>query len=693
MANLKDTIVFGKLIATDIIASNKDLLAEQLILETKSGEGGQIQLKTALSDKTTSGIVIDTANGDFRIFGLPSRDGITRTGNGTVLTIDPYDKTIAGGYSFNGGAATFSGKVAITNTEDADAGKSSGAFTVGAISGQHLAIDGNEIMSKSNASTAATLYLNNQGGLVQIGSGGLTVSGVITGTLSGNASTATTAGQISDITTSDQASNSEIKRRIWFAYSNNTTGRPAYDDRFTIQTSTGTLFAPTFSGSLSGNAATATKLQTPRTISLTGSVAGSGSFDGSGNLSINTTTNHTHNYLPLVGGTMSGRILTSFKSSVATGSYQAEATTIPDLLNELRYSSGCMGSVSIGTAYTNGVTIAAGWYNFLYLPHRSGGVNGAASGDNCNYGTLLLMGMTVGNACYRIRYTSSAIAEVVRISDSNSYSAIADGRYVTLNTAQTITALKTMNAGLTVSGRVANSGDDEGIVIGFASNGYAGLTLGGASSARSVFYFKNDGSSPFWRYNNGSASYDLYHPSKAGTIAVTSDLSSYLPLSGGTLTGALNFKNSTWNLLGDDVYFGDNDIAGAFCIKGNNGTTNLRMVQYGGTAAGTISWNGSTFTVDKATTINGTIHANGGYLTTTANKCTVTIGAQNETWCHIYNNKTDDASNGLPFIFNQPVYTFKYFAFYPDTANGVGYGTGDPPASAANGQVYFKIIG
>ena len=250
MANLKDTIVFGKLIATDIIASNKDLLAEQLILETKSGEGGQVQLKTALSDKTTSGIVIDTANGDFRIFGLPSRDGVTRTGNGTVLTIDPYDKTIAGGYSFSGGAATFSGKVAVTNTEDADAGKSSGAFTVGAISGQHLAIDGNEIMSKSNASTAATLYLNNQGGLVQIGSGGLTVSGIITGTLSGSA---TSAGQISDITESDKASNSATKRRIWFAYSNNTTGRPAYDDRFTIQTSTGTLFAPSFSGNLSGN--------------------------------------------------------------------------------------------------------------------------------------------------------------------------------------------------------------------------------------------------------------------------------------------------------------------------------------------------------------------------------------------------------------------------------------------------------
>ena len=57
-----------------------------------------------------------------------------------------------------------------------------------------------------------------------------------------------------------------------------------------------------------GNSATATKLATARTISLAGSVTGSGTFDGSGNLSITTTTNHTHSYLPLSGGTISGAV-------------------------------------------------------------------------------------------------------------------------------------------------------------------------------------------------------------------------------------------------------------------------------------------------------------------------------------------------------------------------------------------------
>jgi hypothetical protein len=94
------------------------------------------------------------------------------------------------------------------------------------------------------------------------------------------------------------------------------------------------------------------------------------------------------------------------------GSYGASANTVPNLVEELRFSSGCMGSASIGTAYTkDGITIGTGWYNFIYSPHRSGGANGSASGDNCNYGNLLLMGMTVGGA-YLIRVASAAIQEV-----------------------------------------------------------------------------------------------------------------------------------------------------------------------------------------------------------------------------------------------------------------------------------------
>lgn len=51
----------------------------------------------------------------------------------------------------------------------------------------------------------------------------------------------------------------------------------------------GNFIANIITAALSGNASTATKLQTPRNISLTGDVTGTISFDGSANVNINTT--------------------------------------------------------------------------------------------------------------------------------------------------------------------------------------------------------------------------------------------------------------------------------------------------------------------------------------------------------------------------------------------------------------------
>lgn len=116
--------------------------------------------------------------------------------------------------------------------------------------------------------------------------------------------------------------------------------------------------------------------------------------------------------LPKTGGTMTGQIKTSFKESVAVGSYQPDANTIPDLVQELRYSSGCMGSTNITTEYNS---IPAGWYNFIYIPHRSGGVSGAARDDNCDYGSLILIGMTMTNQAWIIEFQSGNIASYFSI--------------------------------------------------------------------------------------------------------------------------------------------------------------------------------------------------------------------------------------------------------------------------------------
>lgn len=86
-----------------------------------------------------------------------------------------------------------------------------------------------------------------------------------------------------------------------------------------------TVSAATFSGALSGNASTATILQTERTLTIgnTGK-----SFNGSANVSWSLSeigaaaSSHTHNYLPTSGGTISGN-LTVTGAIVANGNVTA----------------------------------------------------------------------------------------------------------------------------------------------------------------------------------------------------------------------------------------------------------------------------------------------------------------------------------------------------------------------------------
>ena len=128
----------------------------------------------------------------------------------------------------------------------------------------------------------------------------------------------------------------------------------------------------------------------------------------------------------------------------------------------------------------------------------------------------------------------------------------------------------TLTGALGVSGRLSGSGDDEGIVITPASNGFAGLILGGISGRRSVFYLDN--SSAFWRYCSGEGSpyYDIKHPNESGTIALQSWVSdAYLPLTGGTLTGALQV-NAT--IFGYNYTNSNNAAAFIFDKPGNNYT-------------------------------------------------------------------------------------------------------------------------
>ena len=196
--------------------------------------------------------------------------------------------------------------------------------------------------------------------------------------------------------------------------------------------------------------------------------------------------------------------------------------------------------------------------------------------------------ITAGSSISSPTYTATSGGYSVTGKD-NTYVLLAGGgtslitslissNYVTISTEQTISALKTFTGGLMVSGRAYGGGDDEGIIIGYANNGLAGLILGGRTGRRSVFYLQNNASvSPSWTYNDGTTSYKIYHPAKNGTIAVTDDipsvssfvsaivvnddspvgatnhvitLSNIVRTTGSTMTGCLSWQNGRGNSSG-----------------------------------------------------------------------------------------------------------------------------------------------
>lgn len=93
------------------------------------------------------------------------------------------------------------------------------------------------------------------------------------------------------------------------------------------------------------------------------------------------------------------------------------------------------------------------------------------------------------------------------------------------------------------------------------------------------------------------------------------------------LSKDVTFANNTWNLVGDDCYIGDHNIAGAFCLKGANGTTNISFYAQGSdTNYKQITYDGTTLY------LNGTAsYANSAGTASSANYATSAASATNAT--------------------------------------------------------------
>ena len=167
----------------------------------------------------------------------------------------------------------------------------------------------------------------------------------------------------------------------------------------------------------------------------------------------------------------------------------------------------------------------------------------------------------------------------------------------------------------------------------------------------------------------------------------------YLKLSGGTMTGALNLANNKLNLAGDNCYFGDQDVAGGFCLKGNSGTTNLTLINkdnvaqkaslsYAGgnlissaTIQGNLSGSATKATQDSAGQTINTTYVKG----VTANNATLTITKGSGSTSTTTVNNVSNATNANNLVIS-------------GTSAHIKYGGGDVDENTAISQNKVNLL-
>ena len=138
--------------------------------------------------------------------------------------------------------------------------------------------------------------------------------------------------------------------------------------------------------------------------------------------------------------------------------------------------------------------------------------------------------------------------------------------------------------GAIFGGRIYGSGDDEGVLIKTAGDGWAGLILGSTNSDRSCFYFSS--TNALWKYVKNGTDANIYHPYKSGTIALISDIptkvsslsndSGYITSSGSISGNAATATNAdkvdnyhAYQLFRDLGWWGSSETHNANDIEGN----------------------------------------------------------------------------------------------------------------------------
>lgn len=327
------------------------------------------------------------------------------------------------------------------------------------------------------------------------------------------------------------------------------------------------------------------------------------------------------------------------------------------LLNiSTNYATGCNVKIeysmytSQDTFNTLGTYTLSGWsgWNSIPIDLTYGGANSWSA-----YALRLTFGITGINS----NQTSNnlQLLDIVGIGDTawSSPSTMAiTGHLYSYDSDQNAVfpASITTNKGAIIKGRVYGNGDDEGLIIEKADNGYAGLCLGSSTGVRSVFYLKSDNSAT-WRWSNGNSSYDISHPQKAGTIALMEDC---LQKAGGTMSGAILFPdNATYSTTTQPtaLSYGRLQAYGTLNINGNTDNSGTEYVNItAGHGCSSSTADGLSIGTDTLTWKNqDVIHS--GNISSYASGSIISKGSQNpqqnrdQNWGDLYTYNTYSNTN------------------------------------------------
>ena len=181
------------------------------------------------------------------------------------------------------------------------------------------------------------------------------------------------------------------------------------------------------------------------------------------------------------------------------------------------------------------------------------------------------------------------------ISYDNSTYAL-DSAVVKLTGTQTVGGAKTFSTYSKFDGGVILKNN-----VSASLAGYVGLSAYSASGNKGINIDFDTYSASF--YFSGILPYQYTFPAATGTLALTSDLSSYLPLTGGTLTGALSGTSATFSSTLGIGGVADSVKSGTYTPTINT-TTNIASSSVG-------TWQylrvGNTVTVSGSITITPTL--------------------------------------------------------------------------------------